>query len=88
MHPESRMKEVLSKPVDDPVNSNQSRDATGQQERRCHESGAQSASRIEPAVASERHHDIPLKIGSLPPRKAAPDFSYHGYFKKATADSA
>ena len=75
-------------PVNRAVNHDQSCNAEGHQQRGRHESCTQRTGRIKPAMASERDHNVSLKVSRLPASKSAADFHHHGHFEKATTDSA
>ena len=63
----------------------QSGDAAAHEKRRRHESPAQRAPRMEPAMTAKDERNISLKLSGLPTAKAAPDFQDHYDLKKAAA---
>jgi hypothetical protein len=74
--------------VNDAVDGDEARNTEGEKEGTRNERRAESAGRIEAAMAAERDHDISAEVRKLPSGESAADGHDHGQFKEATADSA
>jgi hypothetical protein len=69
------------------MNNDQPGDAAAHQKRRRHESPAQRAPGIEPAMAAKDERYVSLQLGRLPSGQATPDLEDHCNFKQAAAPS-
>jgi hypothetical protein len=67
------------------MDDDQPGDAAAHQKRRRHESPAQRAPGIEPAMASKNERDVSLQLGRLPSGQATPDLEDHCHLKEAAA---
>lgn len=74
----------MLQPVCDSVDHHQAGDAAPQNKRGRDKCSPQPAGRVEPAMASERDHDVPLQIRHIPAGKSPADFRHHRNLKQAT----
>ena len=69
------------------MDHHQAGNADPQDNRRCDKSSPQPAGGIEPSVASEGNHDVPLQRRSVPTREPPAYLGHHGNLQKTTGDS-